>query len=68
MPVEALWRWLRGEATYHRRHASPGELIGRAEALRQTINTNTWAVADRLWAKDTLDPGEENHESQGGAA
>jgi transposase len=59
MPVEALWRWLREDVTYHYCHASAGELIERGEAFRQGINADPWTVADRLWAKDTLDPDEE---------
>lgn len=29
------------------------------KALRQRINTDPWAIADRLWVKDALDPDEE---------
>lgn len=59
MPVEALWRWLREEVTYQHCHASIDELIERVEMFRQRINANPWAVADRLWVKDALDPDEE---------
>jgi len=59
MPVEALWRWLREDVTYHHCHASAEELIDRVEAFRQTIHASPWAVADRLWVKDALDPDEE---------
>ena len=59
MPVEALWRWLREEVTYGYCHDSPEELIERVEAFRQRINADPWAVADRLWVKDHLDPDEE---------
>lgn len=59
MPVEALWRWLREDVTYHHCPASTDELIARVEAFRQGINANPWEVADRLWVKDTLDPNEE---------
>lgn len=59
MPVEALWRWLREEVTYHHCHASAKELIDRIEQFRQQINANPYEVADRLWVKDHLDPEEE---------
>jgi transposase len=59
MPVEALWRALREEVTYHHCHASAPELIDRVEAFRQRINANPCALADRLWVKDHLDPDEE---------
>lgn len=59
MPVEALWRWLREEVTYHRCHAKAEELIQRIEQFCQQINTNPYEVADHLWVKDHLDPEEE---------
>lgn len=59
MPVEALWRWLREDVTYHHCHASAEELIDRVEAFQQAINADPWALADRLWVKDALDPDEE---------
>lgn len=59
MPVEALWRWLREDVTYHHCHASAEELIQRVEAFQQAINADPWAVSDRLWVKDALDPDEE---------
>lgn len=59
MPVEALWRWLREEVTYHRCHATAEELIRRIEQFCQRINANPYEVADRLWVKDHLDPEEE---------
>lgn len=59
MPVEALWRWLREDVTYHHCHASAGALINNVEQFRQRINTHPNEVADRLWVKDHLDPEEE---------
>lgn len=59
MPVEALWRWLREDVTYHHCHTSTAELIDRVEMFRQGINANPCEVADRLWVKDALDPSEE---------
>ena len=59
MPVEALWRWLREEVTYHRCHNTGEELIAHIEQFRQTINAHPYDVADRLWVKDQLDPEEE---------
>ena len=59
MPVEALWRWLREEVTYHHCHATAAELITRVRDFAQTINLDPFAIADRLWTRTTLDPEEE---------
>jgi len=59
MPVEALWRWLREDVTYHHCHATAEDLIQRVTAFEATINQNVYKVADRLWVKDHLDPKEE---------
>ena len=59
MPVEALWRWLREDVTYHHCHASAEDLTRRAAAFEARLNQNPCAVADRLWVKDHLDPEEE---------
>jgi transposase len=59
MPVEALWRWLREDVTYHHCHASAEDLIRRGEAFEARLNQTPCAVADRLWVKDRLDPEEE---------
>ena len=59
MPVEALWRWLREDVTYHHRHATTADLRCRAAAFEARLNQDSFAVADRLCAKDRLDPEEE---------
>ncbi len=59
MPVDALWRWLREDVTYHHCHASEADLTRRVEAFEVRINKDPLAVADRLWVKDRLDPAEE---------
>lgn len=59
MPVEALWRWLREDVTYHHCHASAAELVARVRDFMGTINADPFTVADRLWTKTTLDPEEE---------
>jgi transposase len=59
MPVEALWRWLREDVTYHHCHASPDDLTRRVAAFQARVNKETCALADRLWVKDHLDPEEE---------
>jgi transposase len=59
MPVEALWRWLREDVTYHHCHTSPDDLTRRVAAFETRLNQNPFAVADRLWVKDQLDPDEE---------
>jgi transposase len=59
MPVEALWHWLREDVTYLYCHTTRDELIARVAAFEATINRDHYAVADRLWVKDKLDPEEE---------
>ena len=59
MPVEALWRWLREDVTYHHCHASLDDLTRCAAAFQARINREPWVLADRLWVKDRLDPEEE---------
>jgi transposase len=59
MPVEALWRWLREDVTYNHCHDTCQELIERVAAFEQRINKDVYALADRLWVKDELDPKEE---------
>jgi transposase len=59
MPVEALWRWLREDVTYHHCHASLDDLTRRVATFQTRINQEPCVVADRLWVKDRLDPEEE---------
>jgi transposase len=59
MPVEALWRWLREEVTYHHCHASAEDLTRRVADFEVRLNREPFVIADRLWVKDTLDPDEE---------
>lgn len=59
MAVEPLWRWLREDVTYQHCHATAEDLIRRVAAFEAEINADPWAVADRRWVKDHLDPGEE---------
>ena len=59
MPVEALWRWLREDVTYHHCHASAEDLTRRAADFEAPLNRDPLAIADRLWVKDHLDPDEE---------
>ena len=59
MPVEALWRWLREDVTYHHCHASAEDLTRRVAAFEARLNRDPFVVADRLWVKDHLDPEEE---------
>jgi transposase len=59
MPVEALWRWLREDVTYHHCHASAEDLTRRAAEFEARLNRDPLAIADRLWVKDHLDPDEE---------
>src|ERR671917_427078 len=59
MPVEALWRWLREDVTYHRCHASRDDLTRRIAAFQARVNQEPFVLADRLWVKDRPDPEEE---------
>jgi len=59
MPVEALWRWLREDVTYHHCHTSTEDLTRRVGAFEARLNRDPLVVADRLWVKDCLDPEEE---------
>ena len=54
MPVEALWRWLREDVTYHHCHPTRADLIDAVAAFTQHINQAPYELADRLWVKDTL--------------
>jgi hypothetical protein len=59
MPVAALWRWLREDITYHHCHTTAEDLIRRVAAFETRLNQSPFAVADRLWVRDQLDPDEE---------
>jgi hypothetical protein len=59
MPVEALWRCLREDVTYHYCHPTAEDLSRRVAAFETRLNQDACAVADRLWVKDRLDPDEE---------
>jgi transposase len=59
MPVEALWRWLREDVTYHHCHASAEDLTRRVADFEARLNRDPFVIADRLWVKDRLDPNEE---------
>jgi len=59
MPVEALWRWLREDVTYQHCHASTEDRIRRVKAFEARLNQTPFALADRLWVKNELDPEEE---------
>ena len=59
MPVEALWRWLREDVTYHHCHATADDLTRRVAAFETQTNQDPYTVADRLSVKDRLDPEEE---------
>ena len=59
MPVEALWRWLREDVTYHHCHASADDLTRRVADFEARLNREPFIIADRLWVKDRLDPDEE---------
>ena len=59
MPVEALWRWLREDVTYHHCHPTAEDLTRRVAAFEARINQDPCAVADRLWVKNHLNADEE---------
>jgi transposase len=59
MPVEALWRWLREDVTYHHCHPTTADLSRRAAAFEARLNRAPGIVANRLRVKDRLDPEKE---------
>jgi transposase len=59
MPVEALWRWLREDVTYHYCHASLDDLEGRIAKFQDRVNQDPVALADRLALKLHLDSAQE---------
>ena len=59
MPVEHLWQWLREELTYHTCYDSQQELIDAVADFQNQINTQPFALSDRLWVKKHLEPEEE---------
>jgi hypothetical protein len=59
MPVEALWRWLHEDVTYHHCHVTAEDLTRRVATFEAQVNQHPYAVADRLWVKDRLNPEEE---------
>ena len=54
MPVEALWRWLREDVTYHHCYATAEHLLQAVNEFTARINQCPITIADRLWVKDTL--------------
>jgi len=38
MPVEALWRWVREDVTYHHCHTTAEDLIRRVAAFEAQLN------------------------------
>ncbi len=59
MPVEALWRWLREDVTYHHCHATLDHLDRCVAAFQDRVNQDPIALADRLALKHHLDPDQE---------
>ncbi len=55
MPVEHLWHWLREDITYHTCYETKAELIEQVTDFAQQLNTDTIAIADRLWVTTHLD-------------
>ena len=48
MPVEALWRWLREDVTYHHCHRTTEDLSRRVAAFEARLNQDPCTVADRF--------------------
>ena len=59
MPVEALWRWLREDLTYHYCYKTRDELVKAVSAFTEKINQNPVELADRLHSKESIDNAEE---------
>ena len=60
MPVEALWRWLREDVTYHHSHRTAEDLSHRVATLEARLNQDPCSVSDSLWVRDRLEAEEEN--------
>lgn len=56
MPVEELWRWTRSQVTWDKCHESLAQLRESVAAFVAHINTLSFAIADRLVVRDSLDP------------
>lgn len=54
MPVEALWRWLREDVTYHHCYTTAEDLLHAVNEFTARINQCPMTIADRLWVKDSL--------------
>ena len=59
MPVEALWRWLREDLTYHYCYKTRDELVKAVSAFTVEINQKPIELADRLHSKESIDDAEE---------
>ena len=59
MPVEALWRWLREDLTYHYCYKTKDELVKAVNMFCTEINQDPIELADRLHCKESLDETEE---------
>ena len=59
MPVGALWPRLREGVTCHHCHATADDLTRRVATFEAQVNQQPYAVADRPWVKDRLNPEEE---------
>ena len=55
MPVEALWRWLREDLTYHYCYKTQDELVKAVNKFCARINQNPIELADRLHASMSID-------------
>ncbi len=47
MPVEALWRWLREDVTYHHCHASTTDLTRRVAHFQATLIDPAWVILNK---------------------
>lgn len=56
MPVEELWNWFRTNVTRNRFFAKERALIEAAQEFQDIVNTDVYAVADRLIVLEELDP------------
>ena len=59
MPVEALWKWLREDVTYHYCYKTQDELVKAVNKFCTEINKSPIELADRLHSKQSVDELEE---------
>jgi len=64
MPVEALWHWLRADATRHHCHAAADDLTRRVAAFEASVNADPYPSPIDSGPRATLIPTRRSRASQ----